>query len=420
MSQKMEIPTEFKIYVESKIEKNGKGGRPHFLQLLAKDRDAQEELLNILELAWIKNRSFGSIARKYKTKYDTIYRMVNDLEPFKNAIIEFLQTVPRQKRWYIKETDSSDYETVQAYIKRARRDGVKHYKTHIINAMRCWRHLKYRDPDNWNADEVCEYLATLSRGAQSTMLDSVRQVAPHLKELIKTGRFREKLKRRKKDVFGKELNMIHEPLKEHEHIKTIFDLHITLGAREGSTDTRSGITGISWERFKKEFTIVDLFESKVRGGIFWRNCPVDLFFKDLPERLKNLWIERGKPTNEKVIVGGYKELLEVYKQLRKILIQYYKGKIEPSLLKEFATIKPHDADKIHVNLLWEAKIPLEVVAGEFLGQGEGLGLVGRGWLDINTIKKYYLSLTQRSERFQEIRNKITEYSKRFNGGSHND
>jgi len=59
-------------------------------------------------------------------------------------------------------------------------------------------------------------------------------------------------------------------------------------------------------------------------------------------------------------------------------------------------------------------VALEVVAGQYLGRGEGIGLMGRGWLDINTIKKHYLSLTQRSERIQKLRSQVRMYSERFN------
>jgi hypothetical protein len=413
-----EIPPNFLEYVQNKTKKNGEGGRPHFLQVLAKDHDAVEETLNIVELAWVKNRPLGEIARKYQTHYDTIYRILHDLEPWKAELADYLLRVPRRKKWYIPELDQSDYETVQAYIKRAKRDGLHNYAKNIKNARRCWTQLNYKDPENWNADEVCEYLATLKPVAQSYMLDGIRQVAPHLKEEIKTGRFREKISRRKKDIFGSEVQLIHEALKDHEDIKTVWDLHITLGAREGKVNSESGLAGIRWDRFKENFSRLDLYESKVRGGIWWRDCPIDLFFKDLPDRLRALWIKRGKPTNEKLLLEGYKEITRTYKQLREILNTRYNGEIEPSLLKEFITLRPHDSDKIHVNLLWEAEIPLEVVAGQFIGRGEGIGLMGRGWLDINVIKKHYLSLTQRSERFKKLRDNVRAYSERFNGGSH--
>jgi hypothetical protein len=436
-----ELSPQFLEYVDSRIIRNGEGGRPHFLTALAKispsipefegseeDKEKElqkeihkvfvEETLNILESAWIKNRSIGEIGKKYGTTSKTIYRLLKDLESMKPELSEYLLTVPRRKRWHIPELDSSDYETIQAYINRAKRDGLKAYKRFIQKGKRAWTFFNYRDPAYWTADQVCQFLGTLSPGAQSGMLDAIRQVAPQIKNEsigVKTGRFREKLMRRKKDIFGNEVNMIREALANFKEIKTKYDLHITLGAREGSTDPRSGLAGLTWEKFKKGFSIVDLYESKVRGGIHWRDCPLDLFFKDLPGRLRDLWISRGRPTNGKLFENGYKDITAMYKEIRRILRERYEGKIDPSLLKEFITLRPHDADKIHVNLLWEAKVPLEVVAGQFIGQGEGVGLMGRGWLDINVIKKHYLSLTARSERFQEVRNLVRIYSDRFNG-----
>lgn len=430
-TQKVEIqasramPEFFLQYMNQKLVRNGKAGRPHFIQELAgQGFDVTEETLNILELAWIKGRSFGSVAEKYHTDYRTIYRIFQDLEPAKTELIEYLQIAPRRKRWYIPETDSSDYETVQNYILRARRDGLKKYVVMIQNARRCWTALGYKDPSNWSADEVCNFLTTLKPVAQSGMLDAVRQVAPQLADKrspqsIKTGRFREKIGRRKKDIFGKEVEMIHEALRPFQYYKTIFDLHITLGCREGSSDSTSGLSGLSWDKFKDGFKRVDVFESKVRAGITWSDCPVDLFFSDLPDRLRAIWEERGKPTSDKVIRGGYKEIGDIYKEIRRLLELAYQGKVDPFLLKEFMTIRPHDSDKIHCNLLWEAKIPLEIVAGEYLGQGRGVGLVGRGWLDINTIKKYYLTLTVRSERFKETLDQVRNYSSRFSSNGHN-
>jgi hypothetical protein len=419
-----QIPLEFLNYVHEKVEKkvNNQGGRPHFLQILAKDHDVIEETLNIVELAWIKDRPLGSIGSDYGTNYLTIYRILKDLEPLKAQLANYLKTATRRKKWYLPELDSSDYQTVQNYIKRAKRDGLKRYGEQIQNARRAWIFLKGRDPAYWNADEVCDYLRTLSKGSQSRMLDAIRQVAPQIaikgsKDQVQTGRFREKLSRRKKDLFGNEIDMILDALKsekEFEYIRTIFELHITLGAREGSTDPDSGLSGLTWDRFKKNFSRVDLFESKVRGGIWWRDCPLDLFFKDLPRRLKDLWTERGRPTTEKLLRNGYKELIELYKTIRNILKVHYQNLEDPSLLKEFMTLRPHDADKIHVNLLWEAEIPLEVVGGQYLGKGEGIGLMGRGWLDINVIKKYYLSLTGRSERFRKLEKQVHTYSNRFN------
>lgn len=413
------LPVTVLSYIHRKIERKAEGGRPHFLQILAKDHNVIEATLDILEFAWIKNKSLGSIAKNYNTGSQTIYRLLKDLEPSKTELSEYLLKASRRKRFYISELDSSDYTTIQDYIRRAKRDGLKHYKEQIQQARRAWRSLNYRDPAYWTTDEVCTFLAGLSQGSQSRMLDAVRQIAPQLANKstgIKTGRFREKLARRKKDLFRTEIRMIHEALKgeQFQEIKTLFDLHITLGAREGSSDSSSGLTGLTWDKFKKDFTRADLFESKVRGGITWRDCPLDLFFKDLPDRLREMWKKRGRSTNEKVFLNGYKGILALYRELRGILRTYYEGQVDPSLLSEFITLRPHDADKIHVNLLWEAEIPLEVVAGQYLGKGEGIGLMGRGWLDINVIKKHYLSLTARSERMKKLVRQVRTYSQFFN------
>jgi len=43
------------------------------------------------------------------------------------------------------------------------------------------------------------------------------------------------------------------------------------------------------------------------------------------------------------------------------------------------------------------------------------GLIGRIWLSTDTIKKHYLSLTQRSERYKRLLQQVEKYSVKFNG-----
>lgn len=414
-NQQVKIPQDFTTFLDKKLKRNTKG-RKSFISELAKTHDITEEILNILELAWIKHKGLTTIANKYNISKDPIWRLLKALEPFKPQLVNYLTNVPRRKRWYIRELDQSDYETVQQYILRARRDGLKNYKKIIRMAYHVWRILNYTDPANWTSDEIADYLSNLSDGSASGQLDAIRQIAPQICDKqtgIRVGRFRDKIKRHKKNLFGAEITIMRQALKNEPYLPAIFDLHITLGAREGTKDTKSGITGLSWDKLHDKFTRCDLFESKVRGGITWRDCPINLFFADLPDRLRALWIKAEKPTTAKIIPKGYSELRMIYKQIKLILQKEYEGKIDPSLLQEFVTMRPHDADKIHVNMLWEAGVPLEIVAGEYLGQGEGIGLMGRGWLDLNTIEKHYLSLTTRSKRFQRIRKRITQYSRHF-------
>jgi hypothetical protein len=416
----LQLPSFFDDYIDKKTAKNSAGGRPHFVRLLAREKDPREEVLNILEAGWLKNKSIGSLARKYETTYQTVWRLLQDLQPWKQQLITFLEQVPRRKVFYNRDADSSDYESIQIYIKTSKRDGVKSYKRNILLATKCWQFLKYKDPANWTAEDVQTFLAAQKEGSQSGFLDCIRRVAPQIADrtsqnYLRTSRYREKLRLRKKDLFGPELESIIKALRHYglTFHEMIFKLHITTGAREGSSDSRSGLVGLSWDRLKRNFTVLDLYESKVRGGIWWRDCPLNIFFTDLPGELKNLWTTRNRPTSEKLLRNGYHELLEIYRDIREALNEYHKDE-DPSLFKELTTLKPHDADKIHVNLLWEAGVPLEVVAGKYLGRGEGIGIFGRGWLDINTLKKHYLSLTERSERIQRLRKQVQAYSLRFN------
>jgi hypothetical protein len=232
---------------------------------------------------------------------------------------------------------------------------------------------------------------------------------------VETGRYKEKLHVRKKDVFGKEIKLILAcliALKLKFHA-TIFKLHITTGAREGQINHESGVTGFRWSNFKRDFTTLDFYESKVKGGIWNRGAPLTLFFAELPGELRKIWSDRGKPADGKLLLGGYDELTHIYKEIRNALSRYYQGQIAPDLFEQLTTIRPHDADKIHINMLWEAEIPLEVAVGKYLGAGEGQAYFGRIWLDLNTVKKHYLSLDEKGERFQKLRAGITKYSAIF-------
>jgi len=417
----VDVPLQFVEYVEKKKGKHSQGGRPGLIAEFVRDGlDVETEIFNILEEVWLKNKSIGTVARKHGVEYTTIYRLLQDLEPSKDALVAYLELVPRRKMFYNRQLNTSDYETVQAYIKRAKRAELKHFRNALHTAEKCWKFLGFKDPDHWSADDVADYMATLTAGSQFDTLVSIRQVAPQIRDksnlqYLGTGIAKEKLGIRKKDLFGEEIQLIRNTL---THAKLdfhllIFDLHVETGSREGSIASESGLCGLSWDRFKNGFTSVDLWESKVHGGIWWRECPIGMLFHDLPARLKQLWEKRGNPTTEKLILHGYKELRQIYREIRGALKQALDGKIEPSLLHDLITIRPHDADKLHVNMLWEAGIALETVSGEYKGHGEGIGLMGRGWLDINTLKKHYLSLTKRSKRFQEQRAQVEKYGQQF-------
>lgn len=425
-SQKLELPSAFLEYVRKKIEMNGSGGRPSLFSTWSRDGKtidekmslAMDKLLNVLEASWIKKSSCSKIARDCEVSNDTMWRLLKEVMPFKELVSPILLSTPRAKKWFVEELETSDYETIQNYIKRAKREGLKNWKSTLKNARRMWTFSKYKAPENWSADDVHDYLMTLSAGAQSGMLDAIRKIAPQIRDdtsaqYVGVGMFRAKIQTLKKDLFGAEVKMIVDALVKHHltHEATLFKLHVQTGAREGAKDSSAGMVGFRWSYFKNDFHAVDDYETKVHGGIWWRNCPLDIFFPELPDELRALWNKRGRPTDDK-IVQGYIELKELYATIRTTLKTEYEGKVDPSLMKEFSTIRCHDADKLHVNMLWEAGVPLEVVAGQFLGKNEGVGLMGRGWLAIDVIKKHYLSLTQRSHRFQRIQQNVRDYAQK--------
>lgn len=416
--KQISIPQAFSDFIEKKSKINGEGGRPSFLQVCRQEgKDTEDVVLNILELNWLKGRTYRKIAKKFNTSYHTIFRLLKDCNPWKEEITTYLLTIPRRKNFFNKNSGTSDYEIVQNYIDRAKRDKLKSWVKVLQSAEKCWKFLKFKDPERWTANDVVEYLDSIpTDGARSGRLDSVRQIAIQIRTQVTTRRFRKKIQKRKKEIFGPEYQMMRQALRNAERLYEllVMDLHVTIGAREGTKGNTSGICGIGWDRFKQNFSRLDLWESK--GELWSRDCPVDLFFLDLPERLKDLWIERGRPEDGKVILGGYKKgLLKVYDTIKRVMAEEYRGKIEPSLLKQLTDLKPHDADKIHVNLCWEAGIPIEVVAGDWLGGQEGNGLCGRIWKSTDTIKKYYLTLNKRSKRMEQIYDKVREYAHQFNG-----
>lgn len=106
MSQNLELPPEFATYIEAKTKINGGKGRDHFLLQIAKaNKNVEDEVFNIIERAWVKNQSIYQIVRYYKkqghrTSYHTIYRLLQDLEPFKEALVNHLEKNPRRRTFY--------------------------------------------------------------------------------------------------------------------------------------------------------------------------------------------------------------------------------------------------------------------------------------------------------------------------------
>jgi len=125
LSPSFSVP-QFDAFIEEKVRQTQ--GRPSFIKVLAQNRDPREAVLNIVDDAWVKDRSLGNIAHDYGTKYHTIFRLLKELEFLKKPLITYILETPRRKRFYVWSLDQSDYDTVQAYIEHAHSAELRKYR----------------------------------------------------------------------------------------------------------------------------------------------------------------------------------------------------------------------------------------------------------------------------------------------------
>lgn len=210
-----------------------------------------------------------------------------------------------------------------------------------------------------------------------------------------------------------------------EFEKLIVDLHITLGCREGYelnvyTKRHGGLYGLRWENFKENFRFVDVFETKTKGGKWWKNCPVDLFFPDLPERIMKYHVQEGRPQTGPFIAHKFPKVEDFRKFLVKIwnkmsfnlsglsAEEWRKKRLEIKALKskyaktrdfellqkideleaQLRLMRPHDARRTHATWLAEMEVPFQYIAGI-----RDLGICGVGWEDYTVLAKHYAVLS---------------------------
>ncbi|MEM3592176.1 MAG: hypothetical protein QW702_08805 [Candidatus Bathyarchaeia archaeon] len=80
------LPEPFEKYVLSKLE-NGKKGRKHLVNQLG----SMDKVLELLKDVWLENLDNKALEKKYNISYWQIYRFIKEIEPFKDAIIEYIR-----------------------------------------------------------------------------------------------------------------------------------------------------------------------------------------------------------------------------------------------------------------------------------------------------------------------------------------
>lgn len=328
---------------------------------------------------------------RYKARYEAL----SDAE--RNKIKELATQEERAKERF------EDYEEVKKWVARMRADRVKTWKKSFNQCRRVWLILQKKNPENWTTEDIkIRVIPELRKrmGSVFAYLVAIRSLRPDLKEEIKTKR--EKLEP------SFEWKRIYDRMMQQKKLETFLRaggfkpelvkrVHKTLGCREGSKGI-GGILGLEWDKVNWEKKTIDVYEGKTGGGFYWLDCPLDLFGDRTYEMLRQYWIEQGKPTTGKIFhdieyhdhSNGTEKLTltGIYKMSAQAIDEKY-GR---------GGITPHFADKLHASLLIDADVPLEMVAGD-----KPYGIMGRGWEDLSTLKKYYLAF--RKAKIEENRNK---------------
>ena len=357
------------------IDRNTKMPRPKI------DRG---EVLRLMALNWNKKQIKKKVGMgeatywRIKAEYDKLGEVERD------TIRELATQEEKAKEKFM------DYEMVQHWITRMRSGTaqIKSWRQRFNFCRRVWLILQKKNPQNWTIDDIqLRALPELRKRAKSVnhYLIALRSLRPDFKFPNEKG---DVLGTHKKSAPKIEWKYVYERLAQEGKLEGFFKaggfkaelvkrLHVTLGCREGSKGI-GGILGIEWDRINWKKKTIDIYEGKTGGGFYWEGCPLDLFGERTFEMLQQYWNERGKPTSGKIFEGMIYQyhLRPIYKETAKAINEQYGSK----------GITPHFARKLHASLLIDADVPLEMVAGD-----KPFGIMGVGWEDLTTLKKYYLA-----------------------------
>lgn len=296
-----------------------------------------------------------------------------------------------------------DYEYVQKWINRMQADQIKSWRQRVGCCRKVWEILQRKNPENWTLEDIkLRAIPELRKRGVNVMfsyLVALRSLRPDFKfpdkktgEVLSTKRSKGKISLEWKHIYQRivEENLTQKffesarigsenPLRDESLVRT----HVTLGCREGSRwfiiplkerpseEYMGGILGLRWEKINWNRKTIDVYESKTGGGFYWLDCPLDLFGDKCFNMLKEYWVQCGKPREGRIYLIDYEQLKEIYGRIAKALSM---------------KIHPHFARKLHASLLKKTGVKLEVVAGDVPH-----GIVGVGWEDLTTLKKFYIA-----------------------------
>ena len=368
----------------------------------------------MLALNWDKKK----IKREAKISERTYWMIVNEFNQFSEAEKEEIKRLATEEEKA--KAKFEDYEVVQKWMLEMEADRIRSRHQRVGCCRRTWLILNKKNPLNWHWKEDIKFKAipVLRKGRKSIFQyfiawRSFSRSAPkdsklaELKEKLSTKREKGKISIAWKHVYQNivQQGLVHKffesaridsanPLQDESLVRT----HVTLGCREGSRlgteigigkqdeEFIGGILGLRWEKINWKTKTIDVYETKTGGGFYWLDCPLDLLGDTCFNMLQEYWIQCGKPKEGRIYPINYDNLKNIYARIAKALGM---------------RITPHFARKLHASLLRSKEVKLEVVAGD-----APHGIVGVGWEDLTTLKKFYIAFAQ--EDIQKAKEKARE------------
>lgn len=278
-----------------------------------------------------------------------------------------------------------------------------------------YRFTGYKAPQNWTAADVNAYKNSIpTKSVKMRFLIEVRRIEPRFKfdsalfsETGTPGDYKElNVKRYYLDSTQIVAGLVHMEKLGMRIPAFILRTHLDLGCREGSeipkrTQKRGGLLGLKWDGVnwsnagREGRPTMDVYENKTKGGVTWKDCPLDLFGWRVYELMRKMRgtvdeFRVGKEgtlfkydgSGDSVIGISYKGLLAVWGVYGEVLRSLYPD-------AKFDAVTPHTGRHLHVNLLVDRGIDSMTIAGD--GKA-GVGVVGVGWETLDVLHTYYMSL----------------------------
>jgi len=409
-------------------------GRPQALN--------RETFLNAV-MRW-KTLSPSILAEKLKIGRATIYRFIQanpDVYEEAKAFLEGSGEKPRELTYeaFLKLPEIEHFIEFQK-AKGREEDGLNKMLRDLYDFML----ITKRYPRNWDENDLQKVLADLKEREISLyhkkqsfrrFFETIPEKVYLLKHPLLACR-REDMKSPKKkgvrthdfmtpEIFQEYLNAC-----DNAFERLILKVHVSLKCREGSKgDKDSSLFGLKWENvnwqddfYGDKAITIDVYESKTRGGIWWRHCRLDLFFKELPQEFKAYWESLGKP--KEGYIWQYNGKRFTYDDYRRLFKKLNK--------RTGYKFRPHDLRRTGGS--WLHQLGLDNIAiGETRAIDEAIGYGGVGWENSEIYYRSYgrlnpLTIFSLDQSYEKWLNFFTGIVRRFilaklgrlngNGGSH--